>query len=120
MASTRNYNTKSDYCLQQKRIQHQEKWIMDPQRWAHCKPALPCPGVMPQYYPASILSRNSVDIESRLYGINSTNLVKPELPLTPQLTNLPPVQFFGYVPLMIPKAPEYDTRQRPFPVGERG
>ena len=120
MASTRNYNTKSDYCLQQQRIQQQERWIMDTQKWVHCKPALPCPGVQVGDYPASVLSRNWVDVESRLYGINSTNLVNPEAPLTPELTNLPPVKFFDYVPLMIPKTPQYATGERPFPVGERG
>ena len=51
-------------------------------------------GVMTGYMPN--MSKNNVDIESRLFGINSTNLVTPEKPLVVQPNIMSTVSFFEH------------------------
>ena len=54
---------------------------------------------MPEFYnfskvPSDVLSHNPTDIESSLWGINSTNLVTPAPSLVPNLKTLPTISFF--------------------------
>ncbi|NBO41098.1 MAG: hypothetical protein EBU92_06150 [Betaproteobacteria bacterium] len=79
-------------------------------------PAIPCVGIMPSQMPREAFSRNSVDIESALFGINSTNLVETQQPVVPQLTTLPEVSFFGRMQLVMPDPLVIEKSQRPFPV----
>jgi hypothetical protein len=78
-------------------------------------PAIPCVGIMPSQMPREAFSRNSVDIESALFGINSTNLVEPQQPVVPNLTKLPEVSFFGRMQLVMPDPLVVEKSQRPFP-----
>jgi len=79
-------------------------------------PALPCMGIMPSQMPRELFSRNSIDIESALFGINSTNLVETQKPVVPQLKTLPNVSFFGQMKLIMPDPLVVEKFQRPFPV----
>lgn len=117
MTSTRNKNTCSDYCLQQK----VNSGTLDYTQYTNgqygyaYKPALPCFGFNPSHMPREILSKNSIDIESALFGINSTNLVDPQKPVDPILTKLPEISYFGRLPLLMPD-PLVIQPNRPFPV----
>ena len=90
MASTRNNNTPSNYCLQQKEYALARDW----QLYKHSaygsvtNPVIPCLGYTPSHMPRDTLSCNPVEIESALFGINSTNLVSPQEPVNPQLKNI--------------------------------
>ena len=97
MASTRNKNTCSNYCLEQRiTTQSLHYWeYKNGASGAAYSPAIPCVGIMPSQMPREAFSRNSVDIESALFGINSTNLVETQKPVVPHLTKLPEVSFFG-------------------------
>ena len=114
MASTRNKNTSSDYCLEQK----QNRQIFGYTEYNHSqygaayKNALPTVGITPSHMPREAFSKNSVDIESALFGINSTNLVTPQ----PKLTQLPELAYFERIPFILPNPLVVENKQRPFPI----
>jgi hypothetical protein len=118
MASTRNNNTPGDYCQQQKSYNQS----LDYNQYQYSqvgrayKNALPCMGITPSHMPREAFSQNSVDIESALYGINSTNLVNPQKPVVPQLKNLPGVSYFERLQTFMPEPLVVEKYQRPFPV----
>ena len=62
------------------------------------------------------LSHNSVDIETFLFGINSTNLVNPAPPLTPELKCLQQANVFNSTPIIMPVPQAIPKNQRPFPI----
>ena len=66
--------------------------------------------------PRDTLSNNPVEIESALFGINSTNLVEPQPPVKAQLKSIPVKQFFQRTPLIMPKPLVIEHNQRPFPI----
>lgn len=117
MASTRNKNTPSDYCQQQlsynlarnntlyKHSSHGEAYDT---RWAGN-------GLNPGQLPANTMSHNSMDIESFLFGINSTNLVNPQPCLTPEIKQLSNANVFEKEPTYIPQPLVIEKNQRPFP-----
>jgi hypothetical protein len=118
MASTRNRNTCSNYCLEQrittKSLEYNE--FKNGASGAAYAPALPCMGIIPGQMPREAFSHNSIDIESALFGINSTNLVETQKPVVPQLKTLPNVSFFGRMQLVMPDPLVVEKFQRPFPV----
>ena len=118
MASTRNKNTCSNYCLEQRITTQSFKYLeyQNGAAGAAYTPALPCMGVIPGQMPRELFSRNSVDIESALFGINSTNLVETQKPVVPELKTLPEISFFGRMQLVMPDPLVVEKSQRPFPV----
>ena len=120
MASTRNINTPSDYCLQQKSYRkalHYDLYKYS-QYGETTKPSIPCVGYMPSHMPWNTLSKNPVEIESALFGINSTNLVNPQPSVKPQLNTIPMQSFFQRTPMIMPKPLVMEHNQRPFPIPE--
>ena len=121
MASTRNINTRGDYNIQQKAFNRN----MDEALYKYgssgpaYNPGLPCGGAAP---PSSMsceaLSNNSVEIESALFGIDSTNLVNPRAPVNPQLKTLRNVKFFDRPSIVMPKNLMVLRNQRARPVPE--
>ena len=118
MASTRNNNTPGDYCQQQKSY----KQSLDYNEYQYSqvgrayKNALPCMGITPSHMPREAFSQNSIEIESALFGINSTNLVNPQKPVVPQLKQLPNVSYFERLQTFMPEPLVVEKYQRPFPV----
>ena len=117
MASTRNKNTGSNYCLEQRMTAQSCNYLeyRNGASGAAYSPAIPCMGIMPSQMPREAFSQNSVDIESALFGINSTNLVERQQPVVPELTKLPEVSFFGRMQLVMPDPLLIEKSQRPFP-----
>ena len=118
MASTRNKNTSSDYCLEQKqntRIFGYTEYNNSQYGHAYYN-ALPTVGIIPSYMPREAFSKNSVDIESALLGINSTNLVAPQAPVVPNLIQLPEVAYFDRLPFILTNPLVVENNQRPFPI----
>ena len=66
--------------------------------------------------PREAFSKNSVQIESSLFGINSTNLVNPEKPILPKLIKLPEVSYFEKIQTFMPEPIVINNNQRPFPI----
>ena len=118
MASTRNLNTPGNYNLEQRQYRDMETYTLYPnsQYGAAYSTMLPGNGVNPGQVPWNKLSNNAVQIESFLFGINSTNLVDPQAPVMPELKTLPEYSFFDRVPLIMPTPLVIEKNQRPFPI----
>jgi hypothetical protein len=118
MASTRNNNTMSDYCLQQKSYKNSRNYIdyTYSQQGRAFNNALPTVGITPSHMPREAFSKNSVEIESALFGINATNLVNPEKPVNPKLEKLPEISYFERLPMYMPEPLIIHENQRPFPI----
>lgn len=116
MASTRNNNTPGDYSLQKRSYQQSNNYI----EYTHSQTGkaynnkFPSFGITPSYMPRELFSKNSIEIESSLFGIGSTNLVKTQQPTIPQLTILPEISYFERIQTIIPEPLVIETNQRPF------
>jgi hypothetical protein len=118
MASTRNKNTAGNYCLQQREYRQQDEWRLyknGANGYAY-DTRLPGNGLNPGQYPLNVLSKNAADIESFLFGINSTNLVNPAPPLTPELNCLQSANVFKKPDLYLPEPLVVSKNQRPSPL----
>jgi hypothetical protein len=117
MASTRNKNTFGNYCLEKKQNADIEQWKL----YAHGANGTAYDtkfsgnGLNPGRMPTHTLSHNPADIESFLFGINSTNLVTPAGPLTPELKHLQTAHLFNKSPVIMPVPQAVPKYQRPFP-----
>ena len=109
MASTRNINMPSDYCLQQRAYRLASGYELYPYKRLAYHTRLPCFGINMGQMPNTTLSCNATNTESFLYGIGATNLVKPQKSFTAQLKCIPGIAFFQRpeaflpVPLVVPK-----------------
>jgi len=119
MASTRNKNYSGNYCLEQKQFANSAQYTLYPnsQYGAAYDTMMPGNGVNPGQIPGNQLSNNAVQIESFLFGINSTNLVDPKPHyIEPELKNLGTVNFFERSPrIMVPQPLVIEKNQRPYP-----
>ena len=118
MASTRNINTRGDYSLGQEHYglaRMYNNYIHNAQGCAF-KNSIPSIGITPGHMPRNTLSNNPVDIESSLFGINSTNLVNPRKPVKPDLKKIPTSEFFDRLPVLMPKPLVIENNQRPYPI----
>jgi len=118
MASTRNKNTPGNYCLQQMSYSESRNYlayINGANGYAY-DTRFPGNGLNPGQVPWNQLSNNAVDIETFLYGINSTNLVNPAPCLTPEIKTLKTANVFEKPPIFIPEPLVIEKNQRPFPI----
>ena len=117
MASTRNINTPGNYYLEQKQYKESEGYTLYPnsQYGAAYNTRLPGLGVNPGQVPWNNMSNNAADIESFLFGIDSTNLVNPSPPLVAELKNLETAHFFSRAATLLPEPLVVEKGQRPFP-----
>lgn len=117
MASTRNKNNISDYNLEKFQNKHIfNDRIYKGRTTSYCT-AIPCAGINVGHIPNHLLAKNAVDIESFLYGVNSTNLVNPTNYSTQQfrsyIKNLPSVSFFDRLQTFIPEPLVIENNMRP-------
>ena len=118
MASTRNKNTPGNYCLDQKQYTDNSAWTLYA-NGAHGQAydtRLAGNGLNPGQLPLTTLSYNPADIESVLFGINSTNLVNPAPCLTPELKCLKMANVFKLPDIIMPVPLTVPKGQRPFPL----
>ena len=118
MSSTRNKNTKEDYKLQQQEFNNKHNYNVFEngfQGKAYDE-KIPDLGFNPTYMPRDALSYNSIDIESKLYGIGSNNLHKSQPEIKPEFKSVKTREYFSKIPLILPKPLIHDRTQRPFPI----
>lgn len=115
MSSTRNKNTPINYRLeeQQYRIGRNHLMYENSSHGSAYDTKLAGNGLNPGNMPWNTLSTNSSDIESFLFGINSTNLVNPAAQLKPELTCLSSCHIFDKTPVYMPDPFVALTNQRP-------
>jgi hypothetical protein len=118
MASTRNKNCINNFNLEQRNMDNSRMYnfYAHSQTGSAYKNAMPDMGITPSNMPREAFSKNSVDIESALHGIGSTNLVNPQTPVRPELTKIPNVAFFDRMPCILPKPLDIAKNQRPHPI----
>ena len=118
MASTRNINTKGNYCLEQRNFHLSENYTLYPhsQYGAAYNTRLPGNGLLPAQIPWNKLSNNAADTESFLLGINSTNLVNPAPCFVPEITQLCDANIYKKGPVFIPEPLTIEKDQRPLPI----
>jgi len=116
MASTRNNNTPGNYNLEQTKYYSTRNYetFVNSQYGMAYKPALSTLGINPSHMPRETFSGNPIDVESALFGINSTNLVSPQKPVNPELKTIPTISFFERMPLFMPNPLVIEHKQRPY------
>ena len=118
MSSTRNINSRGDYNLEQRdfgRSRNYNGYLHASQGRAFAQ-SIPEIGYNPSGMPRDTLSKNPIEIESWLFGINSTNLVKPRKPVKPELKQIPTSFFFDRLAIHMPKPLVVENNQRPYPI----
>jgi hypothetical protein len=118
MASTRNRNTPGNYCLEQFEFKNSENYTLykNSQYGSAYNTRLPGNGLLPGQLPANKLSYNSIDTESFLFGINSTNLVNPAQCFVPEISKLFSANIYEKDAVFIPEPLVIEKNQRPFPI----
>jgi hypothetical protein len=116
MASTRNRNTVGNYKMELQQDIRQENYYLykHSQYGEAIQTHLPGNGLLPGQLPRDKLSKNPIDIESFLFGINSTNLVKPAPILHPKLDKLSVTNIYPDRKVIMP-TPLLIEKDRPFP-----
>lgn len=105
MASTRNKNTTGDYSLEQRINSLANMYSLYPnsQYGEAYNISLPEVGLVPSKMSNNIFSKNAVDIESGLFGINSTNLVKETEKCVPDWKSpIPTKSYFDRIQMIMP------------------
>ena len=116
MASTRNKNTTENYVLEQRSLHLARDYDLykNAPNGPAFSPALPEFGFNPSTMGRDNFAYNSIDIETALFGINSTNLVDPQHPVVPDRKTLPEQAFFTRLPkLIMPMPLVMENNQRP-------
>ena len=117
MASTRNINTPGNYCLEERQYKDFERhllYINSSSGEAYGETKFAGDGAIQGQVPWNKLSHNPADIESFLFGIGTTNLVKPMISFTPELTSSHNSQnFFKKSPTYVPEPLVVEKHQRP-------
>ena len=116
MTSTRNKNTSLDYTLEQSKNKDFENHYLylhssSGRPTSECMPSI---GYITSHMSRDALANNPIDIESALYGIGSSNLVKPQEPVVPSIRTMEFKEFFERPKSVIMPYPMiYNNNQRP-------
>src|SRR6056300_24125 len=107
MASTRLKNLPREYLREKKINQDVNNYEMDINKKMPNKTFLPDlginPGNMSNSFYHNTLSNNTCDIESNLFGINSSNLVEKKAQFQPKLNTLQFKPFFELQERFVPE-----------------
>ena len=112
MASTRSKNDAGNYALEQRHFHLARTHIHAPHGMSY-RTTLPELGANPSHLPREALAHNPVEIETKLFGIGSSNLVAPAPAVFPQLKTLPTQSWFDRTPMMMPHRLIVEPDQRP-------
>ena len=117
MTDTSLKNSRGLYCQEQRGVNEQFRNNIWKYKCISTDTRFPCFGVnMPMMtggYNNGILSKNASDIESALFGIGSTNLVKTKPEVTPTLNCMNNINFFNRLETILPAPLACEKFQRP-------
>ena len=113
MASMRNKNMPRDYCLEKESYKKRSDYHLYKTKRTAYTNHLPCAGINVGYMPNNVLAWNATQIESDLYGIGASNLVKPKEAAHPRLKKLSDLAFFERMDTYIPEPLAMEANQRP-------
>jgi len=115
MASTRNRNTPGNYQLEQWSLEHSrthQSYLYQANGQA-ITTHFAGDGLLPSRLPPTLLSNNSVDVESFLRGVGTTNLVHPKSDVQVETLPLAQLSICDRTPLILPKPLYVEPEQRP-------
>ena len=113
MASTRNINTQSNYCLQNRANNIAFGYNLYIYKGVPIETRYPCFGINVGHVPAAQLSKNPTNTESFLYGIGATNLIVPESQFVAEGICIPGINFFNRPKAFLPPPLVVPGCQRP-------
>lgn len=115
MASTRIRNSEGNYQLEQQAYQRQFDFITykNSSRGTATTKHIAGDGLLVAKMNSLDLAENSIDIESQLLGIGSTNLVKPLSPVIPNIYKYNSLNIIDKTPMVIPDPMIHLYNQRP-------
>lgn len=110
-------NSPGQYCLEQQTFQDQDRYIHYKNRIVPQTSKIPSLGVnmgnMFGGYLNNVLSNNTVDIESNLYGIRQIDLTQPNKSFYANLNNMCEAKFFETPKVFVPEPLVIHKNQRP-------
>lgn len=118
MASTNMKNASRNYCLEKQLNANHEKYNFYKYKKIPVNSELPNLGInmgnMISGYYHNVLSNNTCDIESNLYGIGSSDLISGPKNVYPDLNKLNNISFFkNKIPNFLPEPLIIEKNQRP-------
>ena len=116
MASTSHKNSTGNYKEEEQSFLKRKEYTHYLGKGINNLTCLPGDGLIGAKYHSSILSKNAIDIESDLFGIGSTNLVKKKTIVLPQLKNLKSLSISQKQKIHLPTDLHIVANQRPFNV----
>jgi len=119
MASTRSRNTPGNYVLEQQiNTQKNDYMSFEKSSFYGTVPVayFPGQGLIGMKTAGMNLASNSADIESQLFGIGSTNLVSPQMPIAPDVYSLNSLNVAYKAPVIVPAAFTPTPNQRAMPL----
>jgi hypothetical protein len=103
MSSTSNRNSQAEYKLQTAGNQYMDDFWHYENSVQPVKTMFPGNDLLPCRIGRDNLSHNSVDVETYLFGIGSTNLVNPKSPFVPEIRQLQSINITRKSPLIMPQ-----------------
>lgn len=114
MSSTTHKNSIGNYQLEQAKFQKRRDYDFYSGANVNTLVCLPGDGLLCSKMHPSMLSNNSVDIESDLFGIGSSNLVNKKADVLPEIKKLKSLAVFQKRKIQLPALLEILPNQRPF------
>jgi hypothetical protein len=113
MASTTNKNSFGNYQAEQYGFQKINNYDQYLGRVINQQTLLPGDGLLSGKMPNTVLSNNSTNIESELFGIGSTNLVSRKELVQPEIKTLKSLSIYDKPVIIIPEPLVVEKFQRP-------
>ena len=114
MAFTGNKNASNNYCLEKQINFSTFDYNLFPSKHIHNNSVFcDSPGINPTYTSNNELSYNGVDIESTLFGINSSNLIQQKKSTIPSLKRKKNINFFERPRIFLPEPLVIEKCHRP-------
>ena len=116
MSSTRSRNTTGDYRAEQNTNNNNVDYLIN-KGYSYGQPLtsyLPGNGLLQGRVASENLAHNSVDIETQLFGIGSTNLVTPKTNQIPEIKSLQSLSIIEKLPVIVPEPLTIQPNQRPY------
>lgn len=112
MASTRNINDPENYKLEQHSLMKGRNYMPFKSYACPNETMFAGDGLIQGNIRNSQLSNNAVDVESFLYGINTSNLVNASAPVVPDIKQLKSLSIIDRIPVILPKPLVVEPGQR--------
>lgn len=113
MSSTRNNNSQAEYKLQTSMNHYIDNYPLYKHSTVPTIPRFAGNGLLPCKMGRNELSFESCDVESYLFGINSTNLVNPRAEHIPQFKQLQSLNIYKRGELVMPEPNIFSYNERP-------